>query len=614
MASQTPAASALFAQPDVAREDRADGSIILRSRLPYKAGVNSVGHWLRHWAEQAPERTFLAERADARSDWTRLTYSRTWQLARAAGSWMLRQELSAERPLMILSDNSLDHAVLALGAMLVGIPVASISPAYSLMSADHQKLRAMIKLLTPGAIYIADTNLFDNALTAVADVHQALVLAGRGDALEAIGIAQVLADCDDAAVDAAFATVTPDTIARFLFTSGSTGNPKAVINTHRMLTDSQGARVTDWPFLENEPPVIVDWLPWSHTFGANHNFNLILRNGGSLYIDAGRPAPPLIGITVANIKSVKPTICFNVPRGYDMLLTAMADDETLRQAFFENVKVICYAAAALSQSSWDQLLAFSQQSTGTPTPMVAAWGSTETAPLATDCHFQAGRSGNIGVPAPGVTLKLVPIDQKLEVRVKGTHVTPGYWRQPEQTQAAFDDEGFYRIGDAVRLADPADPSRGLYFDGRIAEDFKLASGTFVHVGQLRLDGIAALAPIAQDIVVGTSNQRDVVFLVFPNLPACRQFAGLEQTVPDDKVIGHPKIREQVAAGLAQLKRAGGGSSRFATRARLLVAPPNVDAGEITDKGYINQRAVLANRATDLDKLGGDNPADFVEAG
>lgn len=603
--------SNLFAIPNVSLENRQDGTIVLRSGLPFRQGVRGVGRWLQHWAGEAPERVFLAERPDAEQDWSTLTYGQAWQQARAAATWMLQTGLSAQRPLVILSDNSIEHGLLAVAAMLVGIPVATISSAYSLMSSDHEKLRAMIALLTPGAIYAADAEQYEVALSKIAATHQAVVLAGRAEKNQARLAGTVFEHCDDQAVDAAFTQTSPDTIARFLFTSGSTGNPKAVINTHRMLTDSQEARATHWPFLEHCPPVIVDWLPWSHTFGANHNFNLVLRNGGSLYIDSGRPAPHLIGLTAANLKSVKPTLCFNVPRGYEMLLTAMVSDQELKQAFFENVKVICYAAAALSQSAWEQLSELSMQTTGELTPMVGAWGSTETSPLATDCHFQAKRSGNIGVPVPGVELKLVPTDHKYEVRVRGTHVTPGYWRNPKQTTAAFDTEGFYKIGDAVRLADPENPSAGLFFDGRIAEDFKLASGTFVHVGQLRLEGIAALAPVAQDIVVGSHNQKDIAFLVFPNIPACRQIANLADSAPIAAVLASQNVCDHVAAGLATLKRTGGGSSKFATRAKLLADPPAVDAGEITDKGYINQRAVLQNRSAELEELNGDDPRAFI---
>ena len=391
--------------------------------------------------------------------------------------------------------------------------------------------------------------------------------------------------------------MTPDTIAKFLFTSGSTGTPKAVINTQRMLTSSQQAKAQTWTFLDSAADlVILDWLPWSHTFGANHNFNLVLRNGGTLYIDGGKPAPGLFNTSLANLRSVVPTVYFNVPRGFDMLVAALRSDEALRQKFFGGVKLAFYAAAALPQNLWDALEELSIATVGRPLPLVSAWGSTETSPLATDCHFLAKRSGNIGVPIPGTELKLVPSGDKLEVRVRGPNVMPGYWKAPELTAQAFDAEGFYLIGDAMTFADPARPDRGLFFDGRVAEDFKLNSGTWVSVGMLRVAGIAALAPLAQDIVVAGHDGDEVRFLVFPNILACRAHAGLPDSAAVDEVIGHDKVRSAIGQGLARLKAQASHSSGHATRALLLAEPASVDGGEITDKAYINQRAVLARRA------------------
>jgi feruloyl-CoA synthase len=375
-----------------------------------------------------------------------------------------------------------------------------------------------------------------------------------------------------------------------------------------MLTSSQQARAQTWPFLERtaDDLVILDWLPWSHTFGANHNFNLVLRNGGSLYIDGGKPAPGLFATSLANLRSIMPTIYFNVPRGFDMLIAALREDEELRQRFFSEVKFAFYAGAALPQHLWDAMEELSVRTVGHALPMVSAWGSTETSPLATDCHFQAPRSGNIGVPIPGTELKLVPSGDKLEVRVRGPNVTPGYWKAPEQTAQAFDADGFYRMGDAVKFADPDRPELGLFFDGRVAEDFKLNSGTWVSVGMLRLAGIAALAPLAQDLVISGHGGDHVRFLVFPNLAACRALAGLPDDADTRQVIGNEKVRGAVAQGLARLKlQSGGGSSAHATRALLLAEPASVDGGEITDKGYINQRMVLRRRAAEVAMLGDD---------
>jgi feruloyl-CoA synthase len=380
-----------------------------------------------------------------------------------------------------------------------------------------------------------------------------------------------------------------------------------------MLTSSQQAKAQTWSFLDHKQGdlVLLDWLPWSHTFGANHNFNLVLRNGGTLYIDGGKPAPGLFATSLANLRSVVPTVYFNVPRGFDMLIAALRDDEDLRRRFFTDVKFAFYAGAALPQNLWDALEDLSIKTTGRALPMVSAWGSTETSPLATDCHFQAERSGNIGVPIPGTELKLVPSGDKLEVRVRGPNVTPGYWKAPELTAKAFDTDGFYLIGDAVTFADPDRPERGLFFDGRVAEDFKLNSGTWVSVGTLRVAGIAALAPLAQDIVVTGHGGDHVGFLVFPNIAACRAHAGLPDSAGPIEVIGSEKVRTAIGQGLAKLKAQGVGSSAHATRALLLSEPASVDGGEITDKGYINQRAVLTRRLAAVALLEDDACTEWI---
>jgi feruloyl-CoA synthase len=437
---------------------------------------------------------------------------------------------------------------------------------------------------------------------------------GDADTTDAISFRHIAATPETPAVATAFAAVGPDTIAKLLFTSGSTGTPKAVINTQRMLTSSQQAKAQTWSFLDSAADhlVLLDWLPWSHTFGANHNFNLVLRNGGTLYIDGGKPAPGLFATSLANLRSVMPTVYFNVPRGFDMLISALRDDDGLRQRFFSEVKFAFYAGAALPQNLWDAMEELSIKTVGRALPMVSAWGSTETSPLATDCHFQAQRSGNIGVPVPGTELKLVPSGDKLEVRVRGPNVTPGYWKAPELTAQAFDADGFYLIGDAVTFADPDRPELGLFFDGRVAEDFKLNSGTWVSVGTLRVAGITALAPLVQDIVVTGHGGDHVRFLVFANLSACRAMAGLPDSADANAVIGNEKVRAGIAQGLAKLKaQNGGGSSGHATRALLLAEPASVDGGEITDKGYINQRAVLTRRADAVARLQDDASAEWI---
>jgi len=584
----------MFAPPRVISDRRADGTILLRSAVPLQDYARCVGEWLEHWAVLTPDRIFLGERVGVDAPWRTVTYAEALQQVGSVASWILAQGLNERHPLAVLSDNGVDHALFTLAAMHVGVPASAISPAYSLMSKDFDKLKGMIELLDPGAIYVAAEQPFAKALAAIRPLHRAKIVASDGQT--AIPFRTVASTPADSTVAAAFAAVTPDTIAKFLFTSGSTGTPKAVINTQRMLTSSQQAKAQTWAFLDQARDlVILDWLPWSHTFGANHNFNLVLRNGGTLYIDGGKPMPGLFATSLANLRSVIPSVYFNVPRGFDMLIAALGDDDALCRRFFSEVKFAFYAGAALPQHLWDAMTALSVRAVGRALPMVSAWGSTETSPLATDCHFQADRSGNIGVPTPGTELKLVPSGDKLEVRVRGPNVMPGYWKMPDLTARAFDDDGFYLIGDAVKFADPDHPERGLFFDGRVAEDFKLSSGTWVSVGALRVAGIAALAPLAQDIVLTGHDRDSIGFLVFPNLAACRAQAGLPDSAAAAEVIVGESVRAGIAQGLARLKAQGGGSSTYATRALLLAEPPSVDDGEITDKGYINQRAVLTRR-------------------
>lgn len=600
----------LFARPDIRIEHRSDGSRILRSRVAAPAYPGRVTEWLLRWASEAPDRDFLCERGGPVADapWRRQTYAQALADVKAIGAWMLANGLGPERPVAILSDNGIDHAMMVFAGAHVGVPVASVSVAYSLMSQDHGKLKSIVKLLDPGAIFVADAAPFAVALKDIADLHDGIVVAGANASGAMVSLDDARSARNEAAVDAAFAGVGSDTIAKILFTSDSTGEPKGVINTQAMLTFPQETKALVWPFLNDTPVTTLDWLPWSHTFGANHNLNMILRGGGTMYIDNGKPAPGILQRTLANIRDVPSTVYFNVPRGFDLLAQEMRKDASLRDAFFRDLQIIFYAGAALPQNVWEELTALAMESLGRPVVMTSAWGSTETAPLATDCHFQAERSGNIGVPPPGVELKLVQNGDKDEIRVRGPNITPGYWKRPDLSQAAFDDEGFYKIGDAVRLADPSDPNKGLYFDGRVTEDFKLTSGTWVSVGALRLKGIDALAPLAQDIVVAGHDRAEIGFLVFANPAGCRAMAGLDADSSFDDVLANEKVLKRLRDGLAKLKAQGGGTSTYATRAILMAEPPSVDAGEITDKGYVNQRAVLSRRAALVDRLytGGDD--------
>lgn len=590
-------------------ERHADGSILLTNPTPLPDGARCPGEWLVDGAHSHGERVLFGER-DGEDYWRTISWVDTLQQIRAIASWLLSLR-GGTKPVAILSDNSINHALVTLAGQHVGIPTVTISSAYSLVSTDHQKLKTMICLLDPQVIYVGDTAKFTSALKAIDGLHSATIISSDSDGqIAAMPFAEAHGDADDSAVQCAFEAITLDTTAKYLFTSGSTGVPKAVINTHRMLTSNQEGRRINWAFLADDPPVICDWLPWSHTFGGNHNFNMMLRNGGSLYIDNGRPAPALLPRTVANTKDVKPNIIFNVPRGYDMLMPALREDKAFRKAFFDTT-LLCYAGAALPQNVWSELEALSQRTAGKDLLMLASWGSTETAPMAADCTFAAQRSGNIGVAGPGTTLKLVPNADKFEVRVKGPNVTPGYLKQPELTQKAFDEEGFYIIGDAVRFADENDPAAGLYFDGRVSEDFKLATGTWVSVGELRVAGIEMLAPLAQDIVVAGHDRNEVGFLIFPNLEACRALALLGKDATNEEIIAQKDVRIQFSTGLDRLKAVGEGSSKHAARARLLPDMPSVDGGEITDKGYVNQRQVLANRAKDVEALFGEDEGAFV---
>ena len=551
--------------PPAVNVERRAGNLYLRSPQKLAPRARCVTEWLVRWSDKAPERTFLAERKGDR--WRKISYREAYGAVRRIGQALLERGLNAERPVAILSDNSIDHALLALGAMHVGIPAAPISPAYSLMSQDFGKLKHIFALLKPGLVFAADAAKFAPALAAVGE--------------QSASVAEMLETNPGSILEREYAKVRGETIAKILFTSGSTGMPKGVINTHSMLCANQQQLAQCWPFVEDRPPVVVDWLPWNHTFGGNHNFNLILRNGGTLYIDGGKPLPGLVETTVKNLADVSPTLYFNVPRGYDLLLPYLERDEKLRQSFFRELDVLFYAAASLPQNLWDRLKRLS----GARVAFLSAWGSTETSPLATSVHFHMDRPGVIGLPIPECELKLVPCAGKLEVRVRGPNVMPGYYKGEGLTREAFDDEGFYRIGDAVKFANADDPAKGIVFDGRVAEDFKLTSGTWVHVGALRVKLIAAADPLIQDAVITGHDRHEIGALVFLS-PAAKD---------------RSDVRERLQAALGKLA-AEGGSSMHPRRLLVMTEPPSIDANEITDKGYINQRAVLERRAALVEKL------------
>jgi feruloyl-CoA synthase len=578
-----------FAPALVVREPLDGGGFVLRSPTALGDVPRCAGDMLVRWAREAPSRTFLAEREPGASGgtnaWRIVSYAETLAAVRRLGHELLERGLGPSKPLMILSGNSIDQALLTLAGMHVGVPVAPISPAYSVVSKDFAKLRTLASILGPAAVHATVSPAFDAAVAAL-----------RKDGIDVPRITvprdvtRLDGDATHPDVDAAFARVSPDTIAKILFTSGSTGSPKGVVNTQRMLCSNQQAIATTWQFLADRPPVVVDWLPWSHTFGGNHNFFMVLWNGGTLFIDEGKPAPGAFDTTLRNLREVSPTIYFNVPRGFDLLVAKLEEDEALAASFFRDLDLVFYAAAALSQPTWERLEAVSKKTRGSKVTMVSAWGSTETSPLVTQVHFEIDRAGVIGLPAPGCELAFVPsgsTGHKLEMRVKGPNVSPGYWKAGGGIEpSARDERGFYPMGDAGRLDDEAHPEKGVVFDGRTAENFKLTSGTWVHVGELRIAAVGACAPLVADAVVTGHDRGDIGLLLFPSAEGQR----------------HAELAAELKRRLVAFNANRSGSSTCVARALVLEEPASIDAGEITDKGYINQRAVLDRRAALVDAL------------
>jgi feruloyl-CoA synthase len=600
-----------FGNPAVSIDRRGDGTIYLRPKIPLGEYPARLTDRLHHWAEAEPNRVFMAER-DAGPGWRQITYAQLLDISRRIASALLSRGLSAEKPIVMLSGNSIDHALVAFGALYAGIPFSPVSPAYSLISKDFGKLAFLMKLLTPGLVFADDAGKFVDALSANVPAGTEIVAShGEVPGRKVTMLSELLSTPEHPGLDAAHDAIGPDTIAKFLLTSGSTGNPKAVINTQRMICANQVMLRETLAFLKDEPPVIVDWLPWNHTFGGNHNIGLTLFNGGSMYLDAGKPMPGGIEETVRNLREISPTVYFNVPKGYESLLPYLRDDSALRAKFFHRLHAMFFSGAALSPFIWNSLDELAVQETGFRVPMLTGLGATETAPFFMSVRPDTSRSGHVGLPVSGNDAKLIPNNGKLEVRAKGPNVTPGYWRQPELTAAAFDDEGFYKFGDAIKPVVADDFSAGFDFDGRIAEDFKLASGTWVSVGPLRARFVAACAPLVRDVVIAGINRDEVSALVILDLDGCRlinptlAFDDLSATAAD------PLIRDAFRERFFEFLATATGSSTRITRAILIDTPLSIDRGEVTDKGSINQRAVLDHRSLLIDELYSPTPAAHV---
>ncbi len=597
-----------FAPPLVSLEGSPETGFIFSAATPLQPYRENLGQMLHHWARQTPERIFLAER-NPEGAWRRLSYAEVEQQARAIAQALLNRHLGPYQPVMILSGNAVDHALLMLGCFIAGVPMVPVSVPYSLLSKDHGKLRHIFAEIRPGMVYVADAELFAAPLANL-DLAGVELVASQGALAEipTTPFSELLTTRITPEVEQTAAHVTRRTVAKILYTSGSTGQPKGVINTHGMLCANQQMLAQIWPFTAQTPPVLVDWLPWNHTFGGNHNFNLVLNQGGTLYIDAGKPAPGLVEQTVKNLAEISPTIYFNVPVGYAMLLPHLEQDEALRNNFFKNLQLIFYAGAALPQDLWERLEKVAIQATGKKVLMTSSWGATETSPLATAAHFPLEKAGVIGVPCPGVSLKMLPNGDSYELRVKGPNVTPGYFRRPDLTAAAFDEEGYYLIGDAGRFVDPDDPSRGISFDGRVAEDFKLISGTWVRVGLLRVAVLAAAAPILQFALVTGHDREHVGILGWPNLAACKGLCkDITEDITPQELICRPEVESFLRQALEKYNAAQSGSATRIARIMLMSEPPDSDANEITDKGYINQRAALQRRQDLVEQLYAETP-------
>jgi feruloyl-CoA synthase len=578
----------------------AGGTVYIQSSTPLGPYHTRITDSLEHWAAHAPDRTFLAQREG--EGWKTVSYGDALARVRRLAQGLLDRTLSVDRPIVILSGNSIDHGLLALAAMYVGVPYAPIAPAYSLQAKEYSSLKRIFESVEPALVFTDNGAAYGRALRAVLTGREELVVSKSPGDLRATPFTDLESGPATPAVDEAKQRVTGDTIAKVLFTSGSTGRPKGVINTQRMLCANQEMIRSVLAFLTDEPPIVCDWSPWNHTAGGNHNFGLVLRNGGTLYIDEGKPTPALFAATLRNLREIPCTAHFAVPRLYEMLMPHLRSDAALRRTFFSRLKLLFYAAAGLGQRFWDELRDVAIEACGEEIMIMTGFGATETAPFAFTTGTLNACAGMVGLPAPGMELKLAPVESKLEARVRGPNITPGYWRDDALSAGAFDEEGFYRLGDAMEFVDPSDPRKGLVFNGRLAEDFKLSTGTWVSVGPLRARILAQAAGLAQDVVIGGHDREFVTALVFPNLHLCRELAGAGATTPVRDVISHPDVVTRFSEVFNTLAAQSTGSSTFVARAIVVEDPPSMEAREVTDKGSINQKAVLAHRAALVDEL------------
>ena len=594
-------------QPDLKWEKREDGSWLIWRGDDIADHPDRMTDMIDHWASETPDAIWMAERDG--DTWRTVTYGELQTTSRRIGQWLLDHDLSVDRPLMILSENTLEHAIIALAAQYVGVPSAAISPAYSLVASDYQKLSGIADQITPGAVFAQNAEPFEDAILKAlpADIL-VITTSGTVEGRNTTLFENAQTEPTDAVATAHEATG-PDSVVKFLFTSGTTGTPKAVIQTNRMLTSNQEIVADCYSYLRGEKPVVCNWLPWSHTAAGNKVFNMVLYNGGTYYIDHGKPTPGGMAETIRNLREISPNWHLTVPAGFEALAKAMDTDDELRESFFKNLKHMMYAGAGLAQHTWTHLEELAERTVGHKVMMSTGLGSTETAPFCLYCTDPQPGPGNVGIPSQAVVMKLVPVEGKLEVRIKSPGVTPGYWRNPEMTAEAFDEEGFYMLGDALRFAEEGNPWKGFFFDGRIAENFKLQTGTWVAVGALRAKLVDQMGGLASDAVIAGENEERLTALLVPNYGRLASVAA--PGTPETEILDDPAVREAVAEKLAEHGKTAGGSSGRVTAVMLMKEPLDLDKGEVTDKGSVNQRAVLRHRADLVKRLYAENDPDVI---